>query len=591
MRYVAAFGFIVAVILTLLMSTPSPAQAEAVPIRGWQFHHYDANYLSTAIPVAAQHGINHIQLSHDIVHDIEDLFDDPERVNVVNDAVALCHKHGIKVFLWTHELNQVDLSLVEGGKVDLDRPELWNCLRDKYRRAFQLTPDIDGLILTFHETDVSVYEGQTVRSKKSPAERVTELINVMHNICASAGKELFVRTFIYWPEELDLVVEGIRASHTDVRVMTKCVPHDWNPSYPNNPALGCFPERIQIVELDPAAEYYGKSLIPFNQVGYMKRRLDYALQEGTSGAVIRVDRKADPILGTMNEVNTYAFSRFMQDMSTTPDTVWKDWTTSKFGSTAGPAVERAYRRTFDIITNMYLVLGFYFLNNHSEIPDLSYASSHIVSHSVAKWDAAYKSLEDELLKPTEETLREALAEKAKSVKLTEQSLRDIDEIRDAVTADQFRYLRAPLEKFHRCAVLWEALTEVYLRYRMALTAPTRAHVDAVEAAATRAEQKAAQIELEAEQAGVVPDGEDMEIRWESAKLAQDLIDEIRRAVAILTLEQQLRDAKAAVIFAEPEDVEITCALGTSCWPYNALTSCRSYRQELRKPFTGNRLKL
>ncbi|MGD8240000.1 MAG: hypothetical protein PVH68_15700, partial [Armatimonadota bacterium] len=172
---------------------PAVAQAPQ-PVFGWQFHTHDMAYLRRAIDRAAEDGVNHVQLSHGIIDDIEDLFEHEGLAADIEELATRAHGHGMKVFVWTHELEAVPDGLKSDGKVNLDGPALWRWLRGKYERAFDLVPSIDGVILTFHETDASVYDDGDVRSSLPRPDRVTKLVDAMHDVCASRGKALFVRT-------------------------------------------------------------------------------------------------------------------------------------------------------------------------------------------------------------------------------------------------------------------------------------------------------------------------------------------------------------------------------------------------------------
>lgn len=490
-------------------------------IRGWQFHHRDADYLARAIPAAAAQGINHIQLSHNIVHFIDQILDDADCLRVVRHAARLCRDHGLRVYAWTHELNHLPDPLRRGGKVHLDDPALRDYLAEKYARAFEQVPELDGLILTCNETPVPVFKDDGVDAARPATWRITQIVNLLHAICAGHGKELFARTFVYQPEELAWMMAGIAATHPEVRVMTKCVPFDWHPFFPHNPALGQFPGRIQIVEMDPAAEYYGQSLIPFNQVEDMKSRLDHGMAAGCRGAVIRVDRKANPILGTLNEANTHAFSRFAQDPAATPDLVWREWTDREFGPAAAPAIERALRRTFAIVTKMYLTLGHFVLDQHSAIPSRDYADALIPLHSIAKWDPAWQARYEAFVNPNRAFHARAVAEKDEAVALARQSLADVESIRGLLTEAQFRRLHPPLEKLHRCTRLWRDLADAYLAYRVMRHHTTPGWRKYAFEACDRADATASAILAEI--------GTD-DLPWESARSARWLTQGIREAV-------------------------------------------------------------
>jgi len=505
------------------VSAPLPGEVPgaegALPVRMWLIHDYELDYINRVIDLAPQEGINCIQLSHDIVHDIEDLLNDEKRQRDFPGIVAHAHDQGVKVFMWTHELNAVPDRFRADGKVDLGRGELWEWLRGKYEKVFgELLPEVDGLVLTFHETEVSIYDdGKVISDERHPA-RVARLIDEVYSVCRKYGKDLYVRTFVYRPDELDWVIEGIGATDRGVRVMSKCVPHDWEPFYPHNPAIGRFPDRTHIVELDLCGEYYGQAVIPYCMPDYVKYRLDYARSRGIQGAVARIDRYRNHALDTPNWVNVLAYDRLLQDPNVPVGALWREFCADAYGAQAAPIAGRALSRTRDIIEKMYLTKRFYFLNSHSAVPSVGYADSHITSHSPAKWDSAYATPEAQLLRPTEAVYRQVMAEKREAVELVLRSLGDVQAGKALFGAGDYADLRGRFEKMLRCAVLWEDLADAYFRWRLFDQRPEDQERIRLEFAIQGLEAEAAWLEKAV--------GRD--VSWESAAKSKEFAEELRK---------------------------------------------------------------
>lgn len=440
-------------------------------VRGWQAHYPDMDRLRRAIPMAAEQGINHFQISHHIVHDAEDLLNNPERQDQVRELARLCHRHGIQIFSWTHELNAVPDRFRRDGKVDLDDEALWDWVREKYRRFFELAPELDGLILTFHETDVPVYYDDRVLSSLSHPQRVTKLIDAIHDVCRALDKTLYVRTFIYRAEELGWVIEGIQACDPAVCVMSKCEPHDWHPYYPHNPALGRFPGRLQVVEVDLGCEYYGQSRVPYALHRYLRYRLDYALEAGARGAVTRIGRNANSILETPNELNLAVYARLLDDPYASADDLWREAIAARYGA-AATELEPALTATWDIVNRVWLTQGFYFLNNHSAVPSLSYARSHVGSHSVGKWDRRFRAMEERLARPDPDLARNAMLEKAIAIEEARKALVRVQGCLARVPEGRRDELRRSFEQLDWCARLWARLADAYFAAGLWRVAPS-----------------------------------------------------------------------------------------------------------------------
>ena len=174
---------LLAVLVVVPVGDGAAAEGRALPHRSWQFHDPDWDYLQQAIPKAKAAGMNRIQLSHQIVMDAEQLWagDGYERrLDLVRRAAGLAHENGLKVDMWTHELSGLPKDRFRDAATGEPKltPELWQWVEEKYEHLFTLVPELDGVVLTFAETDHKVYRDGVV-SDEPPPQRVARLIQVM----------------------------------------------------------------------------------------------------------------------------------------------------------------------------------------------------------------------------------------------------------------------------------------------------------------------------------------------------------------------------------------------------------------------------
>lgn len=273
-----------------LLLMASSVQAEPLAMRVWQFQDYNMEHIKRQVDLAAENNINRIQLSHEIVMDVEEPLGNPQLVKDINTICGWAHAKGIEVDMWTHELNGIPKELQQDGKANLDDPKIWEFVTSKYDKLFKLCPDLDGLVLTMQETAMSIYHENSVVSSIAPEKRVAKLIDDLGKVCKTFKKDYFVRTFSYEPAELEYIMKGLALCESDPIVMTKCVPHDWQPYYPNNPAIGNVGGKRQIVEFDLGNEFTGLATVPYIELDQLKKRLDYDLAKNVSGAVLRLER-------------------------------------------------------------------------------------------------------------------------------------------------------------------------------------------------------------------------------------------------------------------------------------------------------------
>lgn len=462
------------VVCMLLILALGRLNAAPLAVRVWQFQDYDMDHIRRLIGLAAAAKVNRIQLSHEIVMDVEEPLGKPQLAKDINTICGWAHAEGIKVDMWTHELNAVPKDLLKDGKADLDDPRLWEFVKDKYDRLFRLCPDLDGLVLTMQETAMSIYHERSVSSSIPPERRVAKLVDDMASVCASFGKKLFVRTFSYEPGELRYIQEGLKLCKGDITVMTKCVPHDWQPYYPFNPAIGDVGGKPQIVEFDLGHEFTGLSTIPYINIGYLKKHLDYDLSKGVVGAVVRVERLKWRCVDTPNQANIDVFTQMLLDPAADPHKLYRKWLADRYGAGAVDHLYAAFIKTFDIVNKGLFVLGFW-VSRHSTLPDYGYATASLRRRSTAKWDPSVKDVEQALLSPTPETVAKIRAEKQEALVLADQAIEDIERARPALRPEDYARLSDLFRREKAMVVVWQAAMDVI--FGISIYNSTRAESD------------------------------------------------------------------------------------------------------------------
>ncbi|HLN56558.1 MAG TPA: hypothetical protein VK207_11230, partial [Bacteroidales bacterium] len=233
----------VIIILFIVFSVRSYSQ-ESLQVRGWNIlSDYTEDDLVT-LKAAASYKINHLQLSHDVVMDLNEIRD-PVRQKLVNELVSAAHNAGIKeVVLWDHALYSLKYYPEEfrtgpNGTIDLDNPGFWSWFRQDYREMLKLAPEADGIVLTFIETGARA-EKQYSAAMKSPAEKLAKVIDeVAEVVCEEQHKNLYIRTFAYTDREYQNTIGCIGHVKSDkIILMMKETPHDFFLTHPNDMYAG-----------------------------------------------------------------------------------------------------------------------------------------------------------------------------------------------------------------------------------------------------------------------------------------------------------------------------------------------------------------
>lgn len=457
--------------------------------------------------------INHLQLSHHIMHFLREV-EDPEKLQLVNTLTKQAHEKGIKeVLVWDHALYKLGYypAKFRTGKdstIHLDNPDFWAWLKDDYRKMLDKVPEIDGIVLTFIETGAHV-EDQYSEKLKTEEEKLAALVDsVADVIVKERGLNLYIRTFAYTKEEYAPLLKCIDLiKNPDIIVMVKEVPHDFFLTHP----VARLVEKIKrpvLIEFDCGHEYNGQSIIVNTFVEKITERWKYFVkQKNVIGYVARTDRyHTTSIINRSSEILLYALNRISQDTSIAVDTIYNEFIALKYGKKAIPHIKPVFKNGYNIITSTFYTLG---LNTtyHSR---LNYNYRSIYSrHVSAKWldtpvfylehginkkfdywkdvvntlaparQKAENSLlhqevphviDDKLVKQgdlmNEEYLKYIITEKDYGIKLAEKSLTQIEAAKSVLKPHDYEELYTTFERTVSCGKLRRGTAKAYYSYRI-----------------------------------------------------------------------------------------------------------------------------
>jgi hypothetical protein len=342
------------------------------------------------ISTANSYNINHLQLSHELVMDLQEIRD-PKRQKLVNDLIAQAHKAGIQeVVVWDHAL--YDLKYYPSrfktgpkGTIDLDNPAFWEWFRADYRDLMKLAPEANGIVLTFIETGARAENQYSLKLKTGPEKLAAVVDAVADVVCNELGKQLYIRTFAYTDAEYLNTIGCIGfLKNEKVRLMMKETPHDFFLTHPNDKYAGKI-NRPTIMEFDACNEFNGQGVIANTWPEYIIRRWsDLMNRPNVIGYVARTDRYGDTRLaGTPNEILLYALKRYTEDQSVTAEDIREEFITSKYGRKSFRFLNKAFGMAFDIVSSSLYTLGTN-IANHSKMDYDPYKSSY-GRHVSGKW--------------------------------------------------------------------------------------------------------------------------------------------------------------------------------------------------------------
>lgn len=388
MRYNRSILIILSALL-LIISIPSAGQTLS-QIHGWNILSDSYDDAIATIDASASYNINHLQLSHNIIMDLNEIRQDEKRL-LINDLISKAHKAGIEeVVLWDHALYDLKyypdkFKTGPQGTIDLDNLLFWEWFKQDYRDMMKMAPEANGLVLTFIETGARA-ENQYSEKLLTGAEKLAAVVDaVAEVVCDELRKQLYIRTFAYTDAEYQNTIGCIsHIKNQKIILMMKETPHDFFLTHPNDKYAGTI-ARPTIMEFDTGNEFNGQGIIANTWPGYViKRWSELIKRPNVIGYVARTDRYGDTrLVGTPNEILLYTLKRYTEDQSITEDMIYDEFLGTRYGKNSIPVLKPAFKLAFDIVSSSLYTLATN-MANHSKLDYDPYKSSY-GRHVSGKW--------------------------------------------------------------------------------------------------------------------------------------------------------------------------------------------------------------
>ena len=515
---ISAYAFLLTLGILLASCGGDDEYKNKPPIRGWNISSGNVDNALRVIDVAStSYDINHLQFSHQLVHNLKDVRP-AGKAELVNRLASYAHGKGIKeVCVWDHALYDIgyypeELKVTIDGKqrLDLDNPYFWSWLRSDYSGMLALIPEVDGVVLNIMDTDGLAAHQHSTRLI-SDGEKLAAVVDSLAAVIIDDFQlSLYVRASVRDHNQFDLLMSCMRnLSHPGIRIMTKAVSQDFLLTHPVSSVTDSIKRYPAIVEFDAAHEYSGQSILAsmFPELT-MKRWKEFMSESNVMGYVARTDRLLDSkIIDGPCEINLYALKRAAEDPWVNPEAIYREFITKKYGEKALPFVEPAFRKAYDIITSMIYTLGIQIANR--SVIDFTDQKSYLslnpgkwqrsmeytVEHDVNKTFHYWRDVTNHLCPPSfkhpdhllaeeisfvsrngwledkelmnAEYLADIVAEKNYGVRLAQSALNDVMEARSHIThAEEYTRLIETFRRTEMAARIWRASAKAYFGYRV-----------------------------------------------------------------------------------------------------------------------------
>ncbi len=258
-------------------------------------------------------------------------------------VLELAGREGIDVYIENKELYfpgiilEFHPELVKNGTVCPNEPFWWEFTRTKYQEFFEEFPEISGIITApaTGESKVSISSSRCtcdLCKKTAKHEWYQKLLMAMYEPISAAGKKLIIRDFVFNTKAHHDIASTMEQLPNDVIMSLKNTPHDYYPTFPDNPRIGNVGDHDQWIEFDSMGQYFGWGIGPSIMVDDYRRRMKSAHDKGATGVIIRTDWESldgHSCFKTLNFINLYAAAALSDNLACDSTAIYQRWLTEQ----------------------------------------------------------------------------------------------------------------------------------------------------------------------------------------------------------------------------------------------------------------------
>jgi len=227
----------------------------------------------------------------------------------------------------------------------------------------------------------------------------------------------------------------------------KNTPHDYYPTFPDNPRIGRADGHPQWIEFDCWGQYFGMGFFPVSVIEDMQRRLRHCRASGATGVWFRTDLEVindQSVFSSFDVLNLMGGAMLSRQIEQDLDRVYRAWLAfgipdvMKSESEQGPPVPvgAEHLASWSIMEGTIYIRGFVFTEGSCQFPvsvDRAF-SNMLVFQGREDWEPGA----NRRVEPTEENIRVIFAEKT-------QAIEEVKRLPEILKIDQTA-LPAPLKE-------------------------------------------------------------------------------------------------------------------------------------------------
>jgi len=300
-------------------------------------------------------------------------------------------KRGLEVYIENKEINYLDCidelypQLRNNGAVCATNPFLLEYVKFKYEEFFRLYPGVAGIITSTatgeSKTSITANRCTCDRCRNYSAQKWhTDVIMAMYEPIKAAGAKLIVRDFVFNSAAHADISSAMEKLPGDITYSLKNTPHDYYPTFPDNPRIGESKGHNQWIEYDTMGQYYGLGVGIAIMTNDIRHRIRNAKEKNVTGILVRTDWEAidgHAVFETPNLINLFAVAAIDKDIDADETEIFRSWMkykgffapgiSRKEEESAIASLQRVLSRAWDVLSHTAFVNECVF-NDSSEFP-------------------------------------------------------------------------------------------------------------------------------------------------------------------------------------------------------------------------------
>lgn len=378
---------------------------------------------------AQEYGATQFHLGGDILQAVDDLVLNVEKRNSVQRIAQQVKSKNIETFVWSHEIH------LDGRTFLFDREAPLIVARQAaYRKALQLIPELDGVVLTFSRAllplwDAAVPEGYV---QIPVPERIRFLIDMIRPVVVDElGKRLYISLDGDNPQQTESIAQVVSDYNDDSLIAI--LPSQNNAM--NSSGLAPLLERLSgkphLIGLDLTAGGGNPMLAGLGDI--ISRWKSLRSQGSVLGVITEIYGKNGSMLNSPNEITLFAFSKIGQDTPLDLRALQAEWIQKRYGllpmTREASVLINIINRSAAIHSKIETIGNTILFAVNGDLPDSdSWTLQDIRSKSgslTPEEDYLYRRLID----PDKQVLIDLQQESFEAVELADQSLAELESMR------------------------------------------------------------------------------------------------------------------------------------------------------------------